>query len=468
MPAALRETAAMSAGITRRAVVGAAVAAVLSPRPLISPARAQEALGGLRGSIDATHEGLVPGAAVDQGLVLTRALATAAERGYPLFLPAGRYEVSQVELPSRISIIGVPGQTRLAFSGGPFLLRGRGAETVRIEGIAFVGEGHPFGDSIGGLIDAESVDDLVIEDCAFAGSSADAVALRDCGGRVERSRFDSARAAGIHLIQSRGMIVADNVVEGCGDTGILVSRYEEGADNSIVRNNRVSATRADSGGTGQNGNGINLDKANGVIIAGNRVDGSAFSAIRCFSSDNVTVIGNIATRSGEVGIFVEFAFEGAIVTDNIVDGAVGGISFANFMEHGGRLGICSGNIVRNIVSGPRYEDGVPQIGIGIGAEADMAITGNAIDNAVWGMQLGWGPYLRNISATGNTIRQTQIGIAVSVAEGAGATLIADNLIADTTEGAIVGMRWEERATDDLLAGGADAFPHLTLSGNRGA
>jgi uncharacterized secreted repeat protein (TIGR03808 family) len=122
--------------------------------------------------------------------------------------------------------------------------------------------------------------------------------------------------------------------------------------------------------------------------------------------------------------------------------------------------------VRNIVGGPRYADGNPQIGIGIGAEADMAITGNLVENAVWGIMLGWGPYLRDVNATGNTIRQTRIGIAVSVAEGAGAALISDNLIADAAEGAIVGMRWEERATDDLLVTGADAFAHVTISGNR--
>ena len=377
--------------LSRRALLGGALGSVLVDGSLpFAAARAQDS-SGLRGSIDATHEGLIPGAAEDQGFVLTRALVAAEERGYPLFLPAGRYEVAQVDLPAHAHLIGVPNQTRLVFRGGPFMLRARGGESLRIEGVTLDGASLPLGDSIGGLLDAEAVGDVVIDDCAFTGSSADAVTLRDCGGRVEGSRLEAARAAGIHLIQSRGMIVGDNVVADCGDTGILVARYEEGPDNSIVRHNRVTATRADSGGTGQNGNGINLDKANGVIIAGNRVDGSAFSAIRCFSSDNVEVTGNIATRSGEVGIFVEFAFEGAIVTNNIVDDAVGGISFANFMEHGGRLGICSGNIVRNIVSGPRYADGNPQIGIGIGAEADMAITGNLVENAVWGIAARLGP-----------------------------------------------------------------------------
>ena len=140
-----------------------------------------------------------------------------------------------------------------------------------------------------------TVDDLVLDDCAFAGSAAGAVraprlrrprrALAHRAARDDRPRPRCSRAA---------WRSTDNVVADCGDTGILVGRDEEGADDTIVRGNRVSGIRADSGGTGQYGNGINLDKANGVIVADNRIDDCAFSAIRCFSSDNVQVTGNIA------------------------------------------------------------------------------------------------------------------------------------------------------------------------------
>ena len=98
-----------------------------------------------------------------------------------------------------------------------------------------------------------------------------------------------------------------------------------------------------------------------------------------------------------MALYVEFAFEGAIVANNLIDGGNGGISFANFFEHGGRLGVCSGNIVRNIRGGPTYPDGNLQIGAGIAAEADVAITGNVVEDAVWGLQLGWGPYLRDVT-----------------------------------------------------------------------
>ena len=42
-------------------------------------------------------------------------------------------------------------------------------------------------------------------------------------------------------------------------------------------------------------------------------------------------------------------------------------------------------------------------------------------------KLGWGPYLRNLVATGNIIRQAPIGCAVSVVDGAGTAVISDNL-----------------------------------------
>ena len=166
-----------------------------------------------------------------------------------------------------------------------------------------------------------------------------------------------------------------------------------------------------------------------------------------------------------MALYVEFAFEGAIVANNLIDGGNGGISFANFFEHGGRLGVCSGNIVRNIRGGPTYPDGNLQIGAGIAAEADVAITGNVVEDAVWGLQLGWGPYLRDVTATGNVIRRTKIGIAVSVVEGAGPAVIADNLISDAEQGAILGTRWDQVATGELVDG-AETAPNVTVSGNR--
>lgn len=427
-------------------------------------ARAEILRGALDPGIDATQAGLTPGSPDDQSDAFVRALATAEAEGRPLFLPPGRYELAGIALPTRAHIVGVPGRSVVRFRGGPALLSSRHAALLRLEGLTLDGGALPM-ETLAALLDADDVADLALDDCRFMDSGGAGAKLRACSGRIENSRFDNLGTIGLWLDQSRSMRATGNVIENCGDTGILVSRDSEGEDGSIVTENRVTRIRADSGGTGQNGNGINLDKANGVIVADNRVDQCAFSAIRCFSSDSVSVTGNVATNSGEMALYVEFASEGAVVANNFIDGGNGGISFANFMEYEGRLATCSGNIVKNIRGGPAYPDGNLQIGAGIAAEADVAITGNVVENAVWGLQLGWGPYLRDVTATGNVIRQTEIGIAVSVAEGAGPAVIANNLISAAEQGAILGMQWDKVATGELIDG-TETVKGLGISGNR--
>jgi uncharacterized secreted repeat protein (TIGR03808 family) len=450
--------------LTRRAFIAASAAALALPgRPA-----AQIGPGELRGALDATHYGVRPGAADDQSAALQGAIETAASDGRPLFLPPGRYDVASVDLPARVHLIGVPGESRLVFRGGAWLLRAEGGGRLRLEGLVLDGARRPLHAEAPGLLAATEVEEVVVEDCAVLDSAASGLALSRCAGRVARCTIRGARRAGLSLHESRGLSVADNLVEECGERGIFVWRWDKGEDGTLVRGNRVRAIRAASGGTGQYGNGINLSKAGGVIVADNRVDDCDFSAVRAYSCDNVRIAGNIATRSGETALYVEFAFEGAIVADNLVDDAMLGISFANFMTHGGRLGVCSGNIVRNLRPRPRLPNGNDgESGTGISVEADMAVTGNVVEDAPRaGLQLGWGPYLRDVSATGNVIRRAGIGIAVTVVEGAGPSLIADNLVTESRRGAILGMRWREAVTADLAIAGAEAFPHLTVAGNR--
>jgi uncharacterized secreted repeat protein (TIGR03808 family) len=452
-------------GLTRRKALFLGAAALGAGLSAANPVRAQLRLEGLRGALDATEVGMVAGAADDQSREFSRALTKAGESGQALFLPPGRYRIARIELPGRAHLLGVPGETRIEFSGGGYMLRARDTGLLQIEGLTLDGGGLPLDEPDSGLIDADGVDDLVLDDCVLTGSAGMGANLRDCAGRVEHCRVSEVGTVGLHVTQSRGMAVLDNVVSDCGNTGILVSRDDEGGDDTIVRGNRVSSIRARPGGTGQYGNGINISKANGVIVAGNRIDNCDFSAIRCFSSDNTQLSANLLTNSGEMAIYVEFAFEGAVVADNLIDGAAFGISMVNFAEHGGRLGVCSGNVVRNLSGVSRLPRGEPLIGTGIAAEADIAITGNVVENAARGIQLGWGPYLRNLVATGNVIRGVEMGIGVSVVEGSGAALISGNLISGASKGAIVGMRWKEAATGDLAEPGAETFPHLTINCN---
>ena len=136
------------------------------------------------------------------------------------------------------------------------------------------------------------------------------------------------------------------------------------------------------------------------------------------------IAGNTCSRSGETAIYAEFAFEGAVINGNIVDGAANGISIVNF-DKGGRMAVCSGNIVRNLSTKGPYPADAPGFGVGITVEADTCVNGNVVENApLYGMKIGWGPYMRNVVATGNVIRKAGTGIAVTVVEGAGSAVIS--------------------------------------------
>jgi uncharacterized secreted repeat protein (TIGR03808 family) len=235
----------------------------------------------------------------------------------------------------------------------------------------------------------------------------------------------------------------------------------------MVSGNRITGVNAVNGGTGQYGNGINLYRADGVTVTDNQILRSAFSAIRANSASNAQISGNQCLQSGETGIYAEFAFEGAVVSGNVVDGAANGISVVNFNE-GGRLATVANNVVRNLsLKGPYVlEEAI--FGVGISVEADTAVTGNVVENApFWGLALGFGGYLRNVVASGNVVRQAGIGCAVSVAEGAGSAVISGNLFQGMTKGAIIGTRWKTPATGELLSGDEAArYPQLTIEGNR--
>ncbi len=130
--------------------------------------------------------------------------------------------------------------------------------------------------------------------------------------------------------------------------------------------------------------------------------------------------------------------------------------------------VVQGNILRNLL--PKRPAGTTPgdpAGIGIYVEADTSVTGNVVENAAGaGLVLGWGPYLRDVAATGNVVRRSGIGVAVSVVPGARAALIANNVISGSRRGAIVGMDHARPVTGDLTPEGAGRFPHLTLQGNR--
>ena len=419
----------------------------------------------LHGAVNAEEFGVRPGAPEDQGHAFSRLLEQQAETGAPIFLPPGNYILSDIQLPRTVRLVGVPGATRILKGSGGSLFTGTDMAMLHVEGITLDGRGHDMTGEAKALLDLRRVDSLVLEGCSVTNSGASGLALEGVSGRIERCTLASAASFGLYSVQARGLRIAGNHVFDCSDGGILVHRWQGGPDATMVSDNRIERIGARSGGTGQYGNGINLYLADNVIVSGNHVSDCAFSAIRANSASNAQVVGNQCLRSGETAIYAEFAFEGTVVNSNLVDTAAIGISIAN-LDQGGRLATCQGNVVRNLVDKGPYEPFEAMgFGVGIVAEADTAITGNVVEDAARiGIQLGWGRYLRNVTAIGNMVRGTPEGFAVSVVDGVGAASIVHNVISGAKR-AVTGYRWKEAVTGDLALQDTPLPPSLVIDGN---
>ena len=267
-------------------------------------------------------------------------------------------------------------------------------------------------------------------------------------------------------LDALGLLVASNTIIDTSDNGIEILRTAIGGDGTMVIDNRIEDIKAGPGGSGQHGNAINAFRAGNVIVRGNRIRNCDYSGVRGNSASNIQIIGNSISDVREVALYSEFAFEGAIIANNTVDICATGVSVCNFNE-GGRLAVVQGNILRNIL--PKRPIGTAPDddgGVGIYIEADSSVIGNVIENAPsFGIVAGWGKYLRDVAITGNVIRNAFIGIGVSVVEGAGSTLVRDNVIASAARGAIVGLDHARPVTNDLAVAGASGFPQLVLDGN---
>lgn len=419
----------------------------------------------LRGAIDASAHGVRPGGGDRKSKAFSRLLEEAAAKQMPVFLPPGDYVVSNIDLPDNTRLTGVAGATRILYGGDGYLFACQGAGSIVLEDLVIDGNNRWLDDTVEGLVHLAAASDVRIENCEIKGSSKSALHLERCGGRIEKNRISGAAEHAIHAIESTGLSIAANTVLDCADGGILVHRWAKGPDGTMVTGNRVSGIGARSGGTGEYGNGINIFRADNVMVTNNHLSNCAFSAIRSNAGSNVQISANTCLASGETAIYSEFGFEGAIVSGNLIDGAANGILIVNFNE-GGRLATVTGNVVRNLkLDGPYVHDGAG-FGFGIAVEADTVVSGNTIENAPrYGLMLGWGPYMRGLVVNGNLVRAAPIGCAVTVVEGAGTALISGNVFSDTPQGAIAGYRWNERTTGEL-ADGAEPFAHLTIERNR--
>ncbi|AKR54694.1 hypothetical protein XM25_02525 [Devosia sp. H5989] len=411
--------------------------------------------------LDGATLGVVPDLSEDQSQALQAALEAASAQNLPLFLPAGIYRAANLNVPDGMQVIGMPGETVLTLSHGQTILSVTGRTNVTLDGLAFDGGNGDGGEARTGLLDIQNSRGVTLSNARFVNAAGNGLAIFASEGLVENCTFESVSTA-LFALDNVGLVISSNRIRDCRNNGILVWRSASGRDGTIVTNNRISNVAFDAGGNGQNGNGINVFRADEVIVANNHIADCAFSAVRLNSTNNTQVTGNACINSSETAIFSEFAFSGSVIANNIIDTAAVGISIAN-LDSEGHLATCTGNIVRNIT--PNSATNPDTTPAGIFAEADVAIIGNVIDNVPGpGILAGWGPFLRNVLVNGNIVRNAEVGIAASVVEDAGSAQITNNTISGSRRAAIAGMAWQELRSEKL-AEEASRFPNVTVSGN---
>ncbi|OQW60779.1 MAG: nitrous oxidase accessory protein [Proteobacteria bacterium SG_bin9] len=450
--------------LKRRDLLNASMAG-LAAGAIVTPANAQSAPLPSALGRDAAQYGVRPNSPDDQTRVLQRAIDDATRAQVPLALPPGTYRIGTLRLPAGAQITGVRGATKLVSTGPNSMLLGEGAGGVSITNIVLDGRNIRLPDRRG-LIHLLSGRNVRIADCEVIGSGGNGIWLEQTSGEVRNNVIRDIFTTGVVSFDAIGLLVAQNTIVGTSDNGIEILRTTIGDDGSLVIDNRIEDIKAGPGGSGQHGNAINAFRAANVIVQGNRIRNCDYSAVRGNSASNIQITGNSVSGVREVALYSEFAFEGAVIANNTVDGAAVGVSVCNFNE-GGRMAVVQGNLIRNLL--PKRPIGTApddDAGIGIYIEADTTVTGNVIENAPsFGMIAGWGKYMRDVAITGNVVRNAFIGIGVSVMPGAGSALVNNNMISGTPRGAVVGLDHAKAVTGDLTAAGASRFAQVVIGTN---
>ena len=445
----------LGTGLALGAITGAAV--LNGPRD--AQAAPHQALG-----IPASELGLNPSSARDQSGALQYAIDKAVERKLPLLLQPGNYIASRITLRPDTHIIGVPTKTRIIYGGNSTFIRANNAQNINLQGIELNGNGKPLDLSSGanGLLSLVGCQNLTLKNIHVSGSLVNGIDLRNCSGKLSDLTVDNCTNTGIFSLNGNAIGISHSTINDCGNNGIQIWASKPVEDGTIISNCHIHNILAKAGGDGQNGNGINVFKAGSVTITANRITDCAFTAIRGNAASNIIMSNNNCARLGEVALYAEFGFQGAVISNNLIDQAATGISVTNFKE-GGRLSVVTGNLIRNLKRRKGSEDAR---GIGIGVEADSVVTGNIIENAeTMGLAIGCGKYMRDVSATGNIIRNAQIGIGISAEPIDGLIHVASNMISGAKKGAIRAMLFDKPTGPDLINSSAESYRNFALLGN---
>lgn len=424
---------------------------------------------------------------------LQDAINQAQSTGKPLYISPGTYSTGDLIISGPVEIYATPGSVVLqpssATNGFTLNVRSNTAGAtiadVTIRGITFYGALKPFATAVNpadrwildhytipgnfnAIISAYKVTRLTILNCAVNYSGSNGLAMWQCTATVENNDFGGNRLCAIYSCDGWATSIVDNFVHEGENAGIVVCRPSQAFDGTVIRGNHIYDTRAIYGantgagqvsGSGWFGNAIYLAHASNAVIDQNVTAYSAFSGIRVIAAWNCTMTNNQIFSSQEVALFLEAPggtpsptnperYEGGLIANNVINGGGLGINVANGWW-GGRRAVVSGNTITDIVrrtfstTDPNYPT-YTTTGAGIFAESDVVVSDNIVDGATQGPgivispgQISGSTMKITASATGNTVKQSLMGIGFFKEYANGYSLVASNIVEGATGGAIV-------------------------------
>ena len=135
------------------------------------------------------------------------------------------------------------GATRLVLTHGPSLVSAAHADTVSLSGLTLDGGGQtlPAGRA---LVHFDDVKALRMTDCEVVGAGGNGVTLERCDGEVTHCTITGAADNALICNDSRGLIIAANVISKSGNGGIRVFQSDKRHDGSLIADNRIDDTSA--------------------------------------------------------------------------------------------------------------------------------------------------------------------------------------------------------------------------------
>lgn len=187
------------------------------------------------------------------------------------------------------------------------------------------------------------------------------------GNTIEGSSYDSGQLDGI-IFQGLNVVISNNQIVGIRRHGVYVQSYPEiGSGSCVISGNSVLNGGGSAGtdiGVYVLADGTGTNAINDVVITGNVLDGVHETGIQVYafnkSINDVSIVGNVAGEIGVSGIVVRSSSG-----DNILSASISGNSLSGSSATG---------------------SGIQLLGASANGVKNVSITGNTVDDFVFGLR----------------------------------------------------------------------------------